>query len=58
VLFSGTIRSNLDPFSMHDDAELWNALRRAHLIDADVNAEKPASLEHLDTPVTENGIKF
>ncbi|KAI8051599.1 hypothetical protein BDF22DRAFT_777181 [Syncephalis plumigaleata] len=58
VLFSGTIRSNLDPFSMHDDAELWNALRRAHLIDADVHAEKPAGLEHLDAPVTENGSNF
>ncbi|EJD47908.1 ABC protein [Auricularia subglabra TFB-10046 SS5] len=33
TLFSGTIRSNLDPFSLFDDARLWDALRRAHLID-------------------------
>ncbi|KAI8052914.1 hypothetical protein BDF22DRAFT_743591 [Syncephalis plumigaleata] len=58
VLFNGTIRSNLDPFSMHDDAALWNALRRAHLIDTDVNAEKPAGLEHLDAPIAENGGNF
>ncbi|CAG8658361.1 29234_t:CDS:10, partial [Racocetra persica] len=32
VLFNGTIRSNLDPFNEHNDLELWNALRRVHLI--------------------------
>ncbi|KAJ2556247.1 Transporter of the ATP-binding cassette (ABC) [Coemansia sp. RSA 1933] len=32
VLFTGTIRSNLDPFSEHRDEELWLALRRAHLL--------------------------
>ncbi|KAI9593640.1 P-loop containing nucleoside triphosphate hydrolase protein, partial [Syncephalis fuscata] len=58
VLFSGTIRSNLDPFTMHDDAALWNALRRTHLIDEDINAEKPIGLEHLDAPVAENGSNF
>ena len=26
-------RSNLDPFGEHDDVDLWNALRRSHLID-------------------------
>ncbi|KAG8758519.1 hypothetical protein FRC14_008012 [Serendipita sp. 396] len=33
VLFQGTIRSNLDPFSEYEDAHLNDALRRAHLID-------------------------
>ncbi|KAL2611008.1 hypothetical protein R1flu_022700 [Riccia fluitans] len=33
VLFSGTIRFNLDPFSEHNDASLWEALDRAHLKD-------------------------
>ncbi|XP_039049118.1 ABC transporter C family member 2-like [Hibiscus syriacus] len=33
VLFSGTVRFNLDPFNEHDDADLWEALERAHLKD-------------------------
>jgi ABC-type multidrug transport system fused ATPase/permease subunit len=32
VLFSGTVRSNLDPFNQHTDAELRDALERVHLI--------------------------
>ncbi|KAJ3215667.1 hypothetical protein HDU67_000135 [Dinochytrium kinnereticum] len=32
VLFTGTIRSNLDPFESIPDADLWVALKRAHLI--------------------------
>ncbi|CAG8581475.1 740_t:CDS:10, partial [Diversispora eburnea] len=35
VLFTGTLRSNLDSFGEYDDEELWNALRRAHLIEGD-----------------------
>lgn len=31
VLFSGTIRSNLDPFNLHCDDELWDVLDLAHL---------------------------
>ncbi|KAM1350686.1 hypothetical protein ACFX14_004730 [Malus domestica] len=34
VLFSGTVRFNLDPFQEHNDADLWEALERAHLKDA------------------------
>ncbi|CAL5361918.1 unnamed protein product [Camellia sinensis] len=30
---NGTIRFNLDPFSEHNDADLWEALERAHLKD-------------------------
>src|SRR5205814_313888 len=30
VLFSGTVRSNLDPFDEHDDGELLDALQRVH----------------------------
>ena len=32
VLFSGTIRSNLDPFDNYTDAELHDSLRRVHLV--------------------------
>ncbi|MCJ1379910.1 hypothetical protein MMC17_003013 [Xylographa soralifera] len=32
VLFSGTVRSNLDAFDEHTDAELRDALERVHLI--------------------------
>ncbi|GAA0146210.1 ATP-binding cassette [Lithospermum erythrorhizon] len=34
VLFSGTVRFNLDPFNEHNDADLWEALERAHLKEA------------------------
>ncbi|XP_062028456.1 ABC transporter C family member 2-like [Rosa rugosa] len=33
VLFSGTVRFNLDPFHEHNDADIWEALERAHLKD-------------------------
>jgi len=33
VLFSGTIRYNLDPFEQHSDAELWEAISEvSHLL--------------------------
>lgn len=32
VLFSGTVRSNLDPFDEYNDTELYDALARVHLI--------------------------
>lgn len=32
VLFSGTVRSNLDPFDKHTDAELRDSLERVHLL--------------------------
>ena len=31
VLFTGSMRSNLDPFSRHSDDECWEALERSHL---------------------------
>jgi ABC-type multidrug transport system fused ATPase/permease subunit len=47
TLFSGTLRSNLDPFGQYDDARLWDALRRAHLVDSDSAGGTPA---HGGTP--------
>ena len=31
VLFTGSMRANLDPFEQHSDADIWAALRRSHL---------------------------
>lgn len=31
VLFSGTLRMNLDPFSRHDDSKLWEVLELSYL---------------------------
>ena len=33
LLCAGTVRFNLDPFNEHSDADLWEALERAHLKD-------------------------
>ncbi|KAI9318952.1 P-loop containing nucleoside triphosphate hydrolase protein [Dichotomocladium elegans] len=52
VLFSGTLRSNLDPFSQHDDAELWAALKQSHLTEHQGAGEDAITL---DSPVLENG---
>lgn len=47
VLFSGTVRSNLDPFDDHTDAELFDSLARVHLISEDEikdsNGTEPSS---------------
>ncbi|KAG2220577.1 hypothetical protein INT45_008758 [Circinella minor] len=57
VLFSGTLRSNLDPFDQHDDVELWAALKRSHLIDHHQEEEEDNNKNtiSLDSPVTANG---
>lgn len=31
VLFSGSLRMNLDPFDQYSDADVWQALESAHL---------------------------
>jgi len=53
VLFSGTIRSNLDPFNQYSDEQLWTVLEKAHLKDAF------AALDNgLQEPVADNGENF
>ncbi|KAI8324897.1 hypothetical protein GQ54DRAFT_255639 [Martensiomyces pterosporus] len=66
VLFTGTIRSNLDPFNEHADDELWLALRRAHLLGDDDSAQQHSggvvtlsrTITDLEMVVTENGSNF
>ncbi|CAG8746147.1 2894_t:CDS:10, partial [Cetraspora pellucida] len=67
VLFNGTIRSNLDPFNKHNDLELYDALRRVHLIENSSRiCEKKNSEQKngnheplmLDSIVKENGSNF
>ena len=31
MIFSGTLRMNLDPGDRHTDGEVWEALKHAHL---------------------------
>ena len=38
VLFSGTIRSNLDPFGEHSDMELYRVLEQVHLLEPEAVA--------------------
>jgi ABC-type multidrug transport system fused ATPase/permease subunit len=39
VLFSGTVRTNLDPFSKHTDAQLWESLGHVNLKEMVKDAE-------------------
>ncbi|CAH4030827.1 unnamed protein product [Pieris brassicae] len=49
VLFSATIRYNLDPFDIYSDDELWRALEQVDL---------KGSIPSLDFKVTEGGANF
>lgn len=51
TLFSGTIRSNLDPFGLFTDEEIFNALRRTQLIGA-------ASAEPSRAPSRAGSVRF
>jgi ABC-type multidrug transport system fused ATPase/permease subunit len=46
TLFTGTIRSNLDPFSLFTDEDIFTALRRVQLIGV------PSSTTNPSTPIT------
>lgn len=56
TLFKGTVRSNLDPFNEHGDAELWDALRQANLSSS--GDEGGGGGVDLDTAVEEEGMNF
>ncbi|KAM4601994.1 ATP-binding cassette sub-family C member 4 [Polymixia lowei] len=53
VLFTGTMRKNLDPFSQHTDENLWNALQEVQL--KSVVEELPGKME---TVLAESGSNF
>lgn len=53
VLFSGTVRSNLDPFGAHSDEQLWRVLEKSHLRAAVSRLELK-----LEAPVNEGGDNF
>lgn len=54
VLFSGTIRSNLDPFKQHTDAELRDSLERVHLISGTGGTATPVASSSTSTNVNSN----
>lgn len=58
TLFHGTIRSNLDPFDMYTDEEVFSALRRVQLIGPDEPNTVPSSptqaLTSVNSPTTTN----
>lgn len=74
VLFSGTIRSNLDPFHHHTDAELRDSLDRVHLVSdsgtltpaptspaptiVSSNAKNTNIFANLDSPIAEGGLNL
>ena len=73
TLFRGTVRSNLDPFNEHNDLELWDALRKSHLIgelpegseleESDEEKTQQAQTQsstriQLDSTVDEEGLNF
>lgn len=49
VLFSGTVRSNLDPFKQHTDAELRDSLERVHLVSGTGGTATPVASSSTDT---------
>ncbi|TFK22034.1 multidrug resistance-associated ABC transporter [Coprinopsis marcescibilis] len=61
TILSGTIRSSLDAFGEYEDAELYESLRRVHLIQDENNSSTSQQITgrnvflNLDSPVSESG---
>ncbi|CAO3679116.1 unnamed protein product [Umbelopsis ramanniana] len=65
TLFTGTLRSNLDPFNTFQDADIFLALKRVHLLvsedEADMESIGGGNVNvfyDLDTPVSQGGLNF
>ncbi|KAK3997784.1 P-loop containing nucleoside triphosphate hydrolase protein [Cladorrhinum sp. PSN332] len=68
ALFSGTIRSNLDPFGHHTDAALLDCLERVHLTNSPEvsgteaptasNPQNSNIFNQLDSPLSEGGLNL
>jgi ABC-type multidrug transport system fused ATPase/permease subunit len=66
VLFSGTIRTNLDPFKEYSDADLLEVLTRVNLLSSTKPNSSSSSLssmsqchvQSLEDPVREGGSNF
>ncbi|ETW77907.1 ABC transporter [Heterobasidion irregulare TC 32-1] len=64
TILSGTVRSTLDVFNEYQDAEIYEALRRVHLIPSEEHSDDPQDpvnanvFRSLDSPVSEGGDNF
>ncbi|KAJ7691594.1 P-loop containing nucleoside triphosphate hydrolase protein [Mycena rosella] len=64
TILSGSLRSTLDVFEEYEDAEIFESLRRVHLIPSDGTPEEEASMvnqnmfRNLDSSVSEGGENF
>ncbi|CDZ96537.1 abc transporter [Phaffia rhodozyma] len=57
LLFSGTIRSNLDPFGIYPDDRLWDAMKRAYLTETD-SGNTSSQKFTLETVVEDEGLNL
>ncbi|KAH7925080.1 hypothetical protein BV22DRAFT_1195420 [Leucogyrophana mollusca] len=64
TILSGTVRSTLDVFEEYQDTEIYEALRRVHLIPSEDTPSEEAGVvnanvfRNLDSPVSEGGENF
>ncbi|KAJ8920724.1 hypothetical protein NQ315_004863 [Exocentrus adspersus] len=49
VLFTGTVRSNIDPLASHQDSDIWSAIKKVKLVDL---------IKSLDMRIADSGSNF